>query len=290
MKRLLHARRHLGRSRKISVAAHAIMNRRRSGLKAWPVVAIFVIQVILFLAHWLVYSTWIAFWPGLSPAALVADLRDRDARRLLSALLWPRCSPSVFPILRSGSSTGSRPSGSACSTFSSGLSLPGHGSPGLRLRVSHLAANPDDSPAASLARSVYLDRGARRHLRPHQCARHSHPPRRRAAAESAGKLARPPRGPAERSASRAHQRRPFLPPCHCARCELPARHWSFIPGDLFDGTQGRPRPHWSPLSKHSLRRSAFTSPPATTRSSRRPRITSRPSTRAGIRVLANEHR
>ncbi len=43
-------------------------------LKAWPVVAILVIQVILFLAHWFVYSTCIAFWPGLAPAA-VANLR-----------------------------------------------------------------------------------------------------------------------------------------------------------------------------------------------------------------------
>jgi hypothetical protein len=43
-------------------------------LKAWPVFAILVIQVILFLAHWFVYSTFIAFWPGISPAA-AADLR-----------------------------------------------------------------------------------------------------------------------------------------------------------------------------------------------------------------------
>lgn len=42
-------------------------------LKAWPVVAILVIQVILFLAHWFVYSTVVAFWPGLTPAA-VANL------------------------------------------------------------------------------------------------------------------------------------------------------------------------------------------------------------------------
>jgi len=42
-------------------------------LKAWPALAICVIQVILFAAHWLVFSTWIAFWPGLAPAA-VADL------------------------------------------------------------------------------------------------------------------------------------------------------------------------------------------------------------------------
>ena len=44
-------------------------------MKAWPVVPIVVIQIILLLAHWLVYSTWVAFFrPGLSPAAL-ADLR-----------------------------------------------------------------------------------------------------------------------------------------------------------------------------------------------------------------------
>jgi uncharacterized protein len=39
-------------------------------LKAWPVVAILVIQVILFLGHWFVYSTFVAFWPGLTPAAV----------------------------------------------------------------------------------------------------------------------------------------------------------------------------------------------------------------------------
>jgi uncharacterized protein len=43
-------------------------------LKAWPVFAILVIQVILFLGHWFVYSTFVAFWPGLTPAA-VTDVR-----------------------------------------------------------------------------------------------------------------------------------------------------------------------------------------------------------------------
>ena len=43
-------------------------------MKAWPVLAISLIQVILFLAHWFVYFTLIAFCPGLAPAA-VADLR-----------------------------------------------------------------------------------------------------------------------------------------------------------------------------------------------------------------------
>jgi uncharacterized protein len=50
------------------------MNAGRTGLKAWPVFAIFCVQVILLLGHWLVYSTWVAFWPGLPPT-VDADLR-----------------------------------------------------------------------------------------------------------------------------------------------------------------------------------------------------------------------
>jgi len=43
-------------------------------LKAWPVLAILVIQVILFLAHVFIFSTCIAFWPGLTQHA-AANLR-----------------------------------------------------------------------------------------------------------------------------------------------------------------------------------------------------------------------
>ena len=43
-------------------------------MKAWPIVAILVIQAILLLGHWFVYSTFIAFCPGLAPA-IAADLR-----------------------------------------------------------------------------------------------------------------------------------------------------------------------------------------------------------------------
>jgi predicted MPP superfamily phosphohydrolase len=50
-------------------AAHAMMNEGEIRLKAWPVVPILVIQIILLFAHWFVFSTWIAFWPGLTPAA-----------------------------------------------------------------------------------------------------------------------------------------------------------------------------------------------------------------------------
>jgi uncharacterized protein len=43
------------------------MEGRRSGLKAWPLLGVFLIQIILLLAHWFLFHTWIAFWPGLSP-------------------------------------------------------------------------------------------------------------------------------------------------------------------------------------------------------------------------------
>jgi hypothetical protein len=42
-------------------------------LKAWPALAICVIQGIFFLAHWFVFFTWISFWPGL-PSATAAGL------------------------------------------------------------------------------------------------------------------------------------------------------------------------------------------------------------------------
>ena len=43
-----------------------------SGLKAWPVLGIVVVQTILFLAHWFIYSTWIVFWGGLGGWTTVA--------------------------------------------------------------------------------------------------------------------------------------------------------------------------------------------------------------------------
>lgn len=43
-------------------------------MKAWPLVGVSVVQLILFLAHCFLYLTWTAFWSGLSPAA-GADLR-----------------------------------------------------------------------------------------------------------------------------------------------------------------------------------------------------------------------
>lgn len=43
-------------------------------MKRWPLLGISVVQLILFLAHWFLYDTWIVFWPGLSAAGRT-DLR-----------------------------------------------------------------------------------------------------------------------------------------------------------------------------------------------------------------------
>ncbi len=37
-------------------------------MRIWRYVGIFLVQLILFLAHWFVYHTWMAFWPRLSRA------------------------------------------------------------------------------------------------------------------------------------------------------------------------------------------------------------------------------
>lgn len=38
-------------------------------MKAWPFFGIFLIQIILLLAHWFLFHTWIAFWPGVATGA-----------------------------------------------------------------------------------------------------------------------------------------------------------------------------------------------------------------------------
>jgi predicted MPP superfamily phosphohydrolase len=40
-------------------------------LKAWPLFGITLIEALLLAAHWFIYCTWIAFWPTLSPQAVV---------------------------------------------------------------------------------------------------------------------------------------------------------------------------------------------------------------------------
>jgi predicted MPP superfamily phosphohydrolase len=45
---------------------------QEDGLKTWPVFGIFVIQVILLLAHWFLFHTWIEFWDPPSAAAVLA--------------------------------------------------------------------------------------------------------------------------------------------------------------------------------------------------------------------------
>jgi hypothetical protein len=40
-------------------------------LKAWPLVGITLIQALLLAAHFFIYYTWIAFWPALTPRAVI---------------------------------------------------------------------------------------------------------------------------------------------------------------------------------------------------------------------------
>lgn len=66
-------------------------------MKAWPVLGIFLIQVILSVAHWFLFHTLICFWPGLGPSA-VSGLRITllilsftfTAASLLSFRFWNR--------------------------------------------------------------------------------------------------------------------------------------------------------------------------------------------------------
>jgi predicted MPP superfamily phosphohydrolase len=48
------------------------LKARRSGLKAWPVVGIALVELLLLAAHWFIYRTWIDFWWPLGPVAALA--------------------------------------------------------------------------------------------------------------------------------------------------------------------------------------------------------------------------
>ncbi len=43
-------------------------------MKAWPFLGISLVQLFLFLAHWILYRTWVDFWPGL-PLTAISALR-----------------------------------------------------------------------------------------------------------------------------------------------------------------------------------------------------------------------
>src|ERR1700690_3351886 len=46
------------------------IKRGEFSLKAWPVLGILIVQALLCLAHWFLYSTLIDFWWPLSPTAI----------------------------------------------------------------------------------------------------------------------------------------------------------------------------------------------------------------------------
>jgi predicted MPP superfamily phosphohydrolase len=121
-------------------------------LKAWPVVAILVIQAILFLGHWFVYSTFIAFFPDLAPTA-AADLRMAMLilafSFVVASLLSFRYSNPAVRIIYW-----------AAAVWLGFLNFFFWGSIGLRLlwlaiRFSHLAGNPE-ALREPLAAAIYL--------------------------------------------------------------------------------------------------------------------------------------
>ncbi len=121
-------------------------------MKAWPVVAILVIQAILFLGHWFVCSTFITFFPGLTPAA-AADLRI-----VLIVLAFSFVFASLLSFRYSNPAV--RLVYWAAAVWLGFLNFFFWGSIVLRLwwlaiRFSHLAANPG-AFRAPLAGTIYL--------------------------------------------------------------------------------------------------------------------------------------
>ncbi len=121
-------------------------------MKAWPVLAILIIQAILLLAHWFVYSTIIAFSPVLAPAA-AADLRVAMLilafSFVVASLLSFRYSNPAVRIIYW-----------AAAVWLGFLNFFFWGSIVIRLawlaiRISHLGANPD-TLRSPLAGVVYL--------------------------------------------------------------------------------------------------------------------------------------
>jgi uncharacterized protein len=83
-------RRRPARAHPTGSAFRAIMEGRRHRLKAWPVLGVLIVQLILLLAHWFIFHTWVAFWPGLgreSALALRAALFVLAVSFLAAALL-----------------------------------------------------------------------------------------------------------------------------------------------------------------------------------------------------------
>jgi len=68
---LFHACELSGLLRDPAQAAEARLRRRRF-LKAWPSLAVSLVQTFLCFAHWFMYETWVSFWWPISHASLLA--------------------------------------------------------------------------------------------------------------------------------------------------------------------------------------------------------------------------
>ena len=40
-------------------------------MKAWPILGVLIVQVLLCLAHWFLYCTWVDFWWPMSTEAVL---------------------------------------------------------------------------------------------------------------------------------------------------------------------------------------------------------------------------
>ena len=125
-------------------------------MKAWPVVAILVIQAILLLGHWFVYSTFVAsFSPGPPPVA-IGDLRIAMLvlafSFVIASLLSFRFSNPVVRIIYWG---GAVWVGFVNFYFWGSIVIQ---LAWLAIKYSHLTANPD-SFRAPLAGVIYIIAG-----------------------------------------------------------------------------------------------------------------------------------
>ena len=241
-------------------------------MKAWPILGILIVQALLCLAHWFLYSTWIAFWWPLSPAAACASahLAHRAFRQFSC---WRRCSASDSPTGSLPSSIRSPPSGSACSTFSSVAACLA-GSSTSRFAFAPAGADSPPRPALrsrcsfhccdSAARLWHLERPLSSAFAACRSSLHKLPDRWRGRTAlvfsdlhlgniNGVRFAR-------RIAAMAQRLNPDI---------------IFIPGDLFDGTKADPRQTLQRPSSSLRRPSASSSSPAITRSSAAQPITLR---------------
>ncbi len=189
-------------------------------MKTWPVFGICVIQVILLLAHWFLFHTWIEFWDAPSAAAV---LSLRIAMLVLAfsfvfaALLSFKYSNALVTAIYKFAAVWlgflNYLFFAACLSWVAWYVW----------AATKMSADPQAARpwiAGTLCRSC--DR--RRRLRHAECSRNSHTQNFSNAAGIAGKLARPSRRADERHTPGPRQRRKVQPTAGCDGTRFKAGH------------------------------------------------------------------